>query len=395
MITSVGIILAVGILAGMAFEKMRLPGLLGMLITGVVIGPYGMDIISPDLLGISSDIRKIALVVILLRAGLGIRRDTLARVGVPAMKMSCIPGILEGVAITFVASALLGIPRLEAAIMGFIIAAVSPAVVVPQMINLIDRRLGDAKGIPTLILAGASIDDIFAITVFSSLLGIYSGKGESIVIAALNIPLSIVFGAAAGAIAALAYIGIGKRLVMPQVKKIIILLSMAFLLTGAEALFEGKIPFSSFIGIMFAGFVILERIPKEAVGVAQTLSKIWIFAEVFLFVLVGAQVDVHVAMDAGAKGMLIIMAGLVFRSIGVMVSLMGTNLNTKERLFCAVSYVPKATVQAAIGAVPLSAGVASGDVILAMAVLSIVVTAPIGAAGIKFLGERWLERPAA
>ncbi|KDR96745.1 sodium/proton antiporter, CPA1 family [Peptoclostridium litorale DSM 5388] len=395
MITSVGIILAVGILAGMAFEKLRLPGLLGMLITGVVIGPYGMDIISPDLLGISSDIRKIALVVILLRAGLGIRRDTLARVGVPAMKMSCIPGILEGVAITFVASALLGIPKLEAAIMGFIIAAVSPAVVVPQMISLIDRRLGDAKGIPTLILAGASIDDIFAITVFSSLLGIYSGKGTSIAIAALNIPLSIIFGAAAGAIAALAYIGLGKKLVMPQVKKIIILLSMAFLLTGAETLFEGKVPFSSFIGIMFAGFVILERIPKEAIGVAQTLSKIWIFAEVFLFVLVGAQVDVHVAMDAGVKGILIIIAGLAFRSVGVMVSLIGTNLNTKERLFCAVSYVPKATVQAAIGAVPLSAGVASGDLILAMAVLSIVLTAPIGAAGIKFLGERWLEKPAA
>ena len=395
MITSVGIILAVGILSGMAFEKLRLPGLLGMLITGVVIGPYGMNIISPDILNISSDIRKIALVVILLRAGLGIRRDTLARVGVPAMKMSCIPGILEGVTVTFVASALLGIPRLEAAIMGFIIAAVSPAVVVPQMITLIDRRLGDAKGIPTLILAGASIDDIFAITVFSSLLGIYSGKGESIAIAALNIPLSIIFGAAAGAIAALMYIGLGKRIAMPQVKKVIILISMAFLLTGAEALFEGKIPFSSFIGIMFAGFVVLERIPKEAVGVAQTLSKIWIFAEVFLFVLVGAQVDVHVAMDAGAKGILIIMAGLVFRSIGVMISLVGTNLNTRERLFCAVSYVPKATVQAAIGAVPLSAGVASGDVILAMAVLSIVVTAPIGAAGIKFLGERWLERPAA
>lgn len=395
MITSVGIILAVGILSGMAFEKLRLPGLLGMLITGVVIGPYGMNIISPDILNISSDIRKIALVAILLRAGLGIRRDTLARVGVPAMKMSCIPGILEGVTITFVASTLLGMPRLEAAIMGFIIAAVSPAVVVPQMITLIDRRLGDAKGIPTLILAGASIDDIFAITVFSSLLGIYSGKGESIAIAALNIPLSIIFGAAAGAIAALMYIGLGKRIAMPQVKKVIILISMAFLLTGAEVLFEGKIPFSSFIGIMFAGFVVLERIPKEAVGVAQTLSKIWIFAEVFLFVLVGAQVDVHVAMDAGAKGMLIIMAGLAFRSIGVMISLMGTNLNTRERLFCAVSYVPKATVQAAIGAVPLSAGVASGDVILAMAVLSIVVTAPIGAVGIKFLGERWLETPAA
>jgi len=390
MAMSLAIIIILGLLSNKLFEKLRLPGLLGMLILGVLMGPYVSNIISEDILRISPDLRKIALIIILLRAGLGIKKDTLNKVGVPALKMSCIPGIFEGLTIMFAASYILGITKIEAGMLGFIIAAVSPAVVVPPMLNFIATGKGQKKGIPTIILAGASIDDVFAITIFSTFLGLYGGNNINITKKLLDIPISILIGIAIGALVGIVLTAIFKKYHIRDTKKTLILIAIAIVLTGIEEILKNIIPIASLLGVMTIGFILLEKYPKVASRMSIKLNKVWVIAEILLFVLVGAQVNIHVALSSGLLGLVILSLGLVVRSIGVLVSLMGTNLNAKERLFCVISYFPKATVQAAMGAVPLAAGVKSGELILAIAVLSIIITAPLGAIGIKIAGEKLL-----
>ncbi len=390
MAMSIAIIIILGLMFNKLFEASKLPGLLGMLILGIILGPYGINIISPDILKISPDLRKIALIIILLRAGLGIKKDTLNKVGVPALKMSCIPGICEGLSIMFIASYVLEISKIEAGMLGFIIAAVSPAVVVPPMLNFISKGKGEKKGIPTIILAGASIDDVFAITIFSTFLGLYSGKNVNIPMKILDIPISILLGIALGVIVGIALTFIFKKYHMRDTKKTFILIAAAIMLTGVEDLVKNIVPVASLLGVMAIGFMLLEKYSKVANRLSLKLNKVWVIAEIFLFVLVGAQVNIYVAAGSGLLGLIIIILGLMARSIGVLISLLGTNLNAKERLFCVISYIPKATVQAAMGAVPLAAGVKSGELILAIAVLSIFVTAPLGAIGIKIAGEKLL-----
>lgn len=391
MATSIAIIILLAIVSNFIFEKIKLPGLLGMLILGITIGPYGFNLIHGDLLNISSDLRKIALIVILLRAGMGIKTSDLKKIGKPAIKMSCIPGILEGFFIAFISTKLLGFTFIQGGILGFIIAAVSPAVVVPQMISLIDNKIGTNKSIPTLILAGASIDDVFAITILTSFLALYSGKNVNIASQLLQIPLSIILGIVLGLILGFVIIYLFKKCSINDVKKILILLAISILLTTLETIFKDKLLIASLLGVMTIGFVLTEKLPNVAAPLSQGLNKLWIFAEILLFVLVGAQVNISVAFTSGAIGIIIIFIGLVGRSIGVIISLIGTNLNVKERLFCVISYIPKATVQAAMGALPLSLGVVSGDLILAISVLSILITAPLGAIGIKVSSKSLLH----
>ena len=391
MALSLAIIIIVGLLFNKIFDKLQLPGLLGMVILGIMIGPYGFNFINNDILRISSDLRKIALVVILLRAGLGIKRETLNKVGVPAIKMSFIPGLCEGFTIMFVASYLLGLSKVEAGILGFIIAAVSPAVIVPQMLSFIQRRVGHDKGIPTLILAGASIDDVFAITLFTTFLGLYGGSKVNIALKVLEIPISIFLGILLGIILGVIMVVIFKKFHIRDTKKALILMGVAILLTALEDAMKDVVPIASLLGVMTIGFILLEKYPKVANRLSDKFNKIWVFAELLLFVLVGAQVNIYIALDSGLIGLIIIFIGLIARSLGVLLSTTGIDFNWREKLFCVIAYVPKATVQAAIGAVPLAAGVPSGEIILAIAVLSIIITAPLGAIGIKITGEKWLS----
>ncbi|CAH2211932.1 cation:proton antiporter [Tepidibacter aestuarii] len=387
---SLALIIILGLLMNELFEKIKLPGLLGMLILGMVIGPYSLNIIDNRVLDISSDLRKIALIVILLRAGLGISTGELKRVGVSAAKLSCIPGIMEGFTIAFISTKMLGFSFIQGGILGFIIAAVSPAVVVPQMLELMNNKLGTNKGIPTLIVAGASIDDVFAITIFTTFLGLYSGSHINITMKLLGIPVSILLGILLGLIIGIILIKILKIYDIHDTKKVLIVLGVAILLTTLEDVLKDTIEIASLLGVMTMGFIIREKSPKLSKIISNGFNHIWLFAQIFLFVLVGAQVNTSVAFESGFNGIIIICIGLLVRSIGVLISVNGTNLNYKERLFCVISYTPKATVQAAIAGMPLALGVESGDVILAIGVLAILFTAPIGALGIKLSSKRLL-----
>lgn len=390
MAASLAIIILLGLPANKLFEKLKMPGLLGMLILGIIIGPYGLNLLQQDIINVSNDLRKIALIIILLRAGLGIHKDDLIKNGSSALKLSCIPGLIEGFFISLTAVKLLNFSFIEGGILGFIIAAVSPAVVVPSMLKLIENHVGETKGIPTLILAGASIDDVFAITIFSAFLGLYSGTHINIGIKLLSIPISILLGVVAGIIIGLILIKIFDNYHIRDTKKLLLILGFAILLTEIESLLELKIQIASLLGVMTIGFIIMDKLPDVGERLSTKLNKVWVFAELLLFILVGAQVNIHVAFDAGKVGVIIILIGLLGRSLGVLISLWGTDLNWKERFFCVISYIPKATVQAAMGAVPLSLGVGSGETILAISVLSILITAPIGAMGIDYFSEKLL-----
>ena len=391
MAISLAIIILLGLFANRLFEKIKLPGLLGMILVGVLIGPYGLDLLSDVILIASSDLRKIALIVILLRAGLGINKKDLEKVGIPALNLSFIPGLLEGLTIAYLSMKLFNFTFIQGGILEFIIAAVSPAVIVPSMLAFMDTELGTKKHIPALILASSSIDDVFAITVFSIFMGMYSGASINIGVKVFSIPLSIILGVIAGVIIGLVFIKIFRRYKVRATEKILYVLGSAILLTTVETLIKSKIEIAGLLGVMAIGFIIFERMPEAGEEMASKLSKIWVFAEILLFVLVGAQVNVALALDAGLKGILLIFIGLIARSIGVILSLIKTELNKKEKLFCIFANIPKATVQAAIGAVPLSMGVASGDLILSLAVLSIIITAPLGAIAIRASGKRLLE----
>lgn len=390
MATSFALIALLGLLSGALFERIKLPGLLGMIIVGGLIGPYGFSLLSEDILRTSGDLRNIALIVILLRAGLGIEKKGIKKVGKPAIKLSFIPGILEGLTIAFLSVQLFDFSFIQGGILGFIIAAVSPAVIVPAMLDLIDRGCGQEKNIPTLILAGASIDDVFAVTIFSAFLGIYGGGDVNIGTEIFTIPLSIILGVIIGLMFGWILIKVFQRFDIPSTQKMLFVLSAAILLTTFEKAIETKIEIAGLLGVMAIGFILFEKMPAVGKQLASTFNEVWIFAQVLLFVLVGAQVNIGLALDAGLKGIILIGIGLLARSIGVLLSLIGTELNKKEKLFSIIAYIPKATVQAAIGAVPLAMGVESGDLILSLAVLSIVLTAPLGAILIKATGDRLL-----
>lgn len=390
MATSFALIALLGLLSGALFERIKLPGLLGMIIVGGLIGPYGFSLLSEDILRTSGDLRNIALIVILLRAGLGIEKKVIKKVGKPAIKLSFIPGILEGLTIAFLSVQLFDFSFIQGGILGFIIAAVSPAVIVPAMLDLIDRGCGQEKNIPTLILAGASIDDVFAVTIFSAFLGIYGGGDVNIGTEIFTIPLSIILGVIIGLMFGWILIKVFQRFDIPSTQKMLFVLSAAILLTTFEKVIETKIEIAGLLGVMAIGFILFEKMPAVGKQLASTFNEVWIFAQVLLFVLVGAQVNIGLALDAGLKGIILIGIGLLARSIGVLLSLIGTELNKKEKLFSIIAYIPKATVQAAIGAVPLAMGVESGDLVLSLAVLSIVLTAPLGAILIKATGDRLL-----
>ncbi|NLJ77770.1 MAG: sodium:proton antiporter [Tissierellia bacterium] len=390
MAKSLAIILLIGLPVGRIFERFKIPGLLGMLILGIIIGPYGLNILQPGIINISADLRRIALIIILLRAGLGIDKEDLRRNGITALKMSSIPAIIEGFFIAFASVKLLGFSFIQGGMLGFIIAAVSPAIVVPSMLELIENKVGDAKSVPTLILAGASMDDVFAITIFSIFLGLYGKSDMNIGMELLNIPISILLGILAGVLMVMILLKIFQRYPMRDTKKVLLIIGTAILLTELESLLENKVAIASLLGVMATGFVMIEKMPYMGERLAAKFNKIWIFSEILLFILVGAEVNIGVALDTGKVGLIIILIGILGRSIGVLISLSGTDLNWKERLFCIISYIPKATVQAAMGAIPLSMGVEAGDTILALAVLSILITAPLGAIGINYSAEKLL-----
>ncbi|WDV46846.1 cation:proton antiporter [Clostridiaceae bacterium M8S5] len=391
MATSLAIIILLGFLVNKLFEKIKLPGLLGMLILGIVVGKYGFNVLDDSIMNVSEELRKIALIIILLRAGLGISKEKLTSVGKIAIKMSCIPGLIEGFVIAVLSMVLLDFSFIQGGILGFIIAAVSPAVVVPHMLKFIEKGVGRKNNIPVLILASASIDDVFAITIFSTFIGLYGGKQVNVFMQILNIPISIVIGVGLGIVTGLLLIKIFRKYSIRDTEKVLIILSISIIFTTLETKLDGKIEIAALLGVMALGFIILEKSTEKAKRLASKFNKIWVLAEILLFVLVGAEVNINVAFDSGVTGLIIIVIGLIGRSIGVLLSTMGTKLNFKERIFCIIAYTPKATVQAAIGATPLALGVTSGDVILAIAVLSILVTAPLGAIGIKLSAKKLLD----
>lgn len=391
MIRSIMLILLLGIVGSKIFQKMKLPGLLGMILVGILIGPHGYQLLDQkSILDNSSNIRMLALLIILLRAGLGLDKETLKKVGKPAIRMSAIPCIIEGATVMLVANKLAKLPLLEAGMLGFIIAAVSPAVVVPSMLYLREKKLGIKKGIPVIILAGASIDDVFAITIFTAFLGMAKGSGKSIVSQISQIPIQIIGGVILGLLAGYIIHRLFnmKKLSFLESEQLAIIFSLAL---GIVILGE-KIHVAGLLAVMTMGFLLLEKDKNSAEKLEKKLNNVWFFAQVFLFVLIGAEVNVQVALKAGVVGIVIILIGLIGRSIGVIIALSESNLNIREKIFCAISYMPKATVQAAIGGIPLAAGIPSGEYILAVAVLAIIITAPLGLLGIKISAPKLLEQ---
>jgi NhaP-type Na+/H+ or K+/H+ antiporter len=379
------------------FKKIKIPGLIGMLLIGIALGPYVLGVIDENLLAVSADLRLIALIVILLRAGFELSKDTLSRVGLMALTLSMVPACFEIATITLLGPYFLGLTTMESAMLGAILGAVSPAVVVPLMIQFIEERRGAEKGIPTLVLAASSIDDIFVIVVYSIFIGIYLGHDVSIVWELAGIPLSITSGILVGLVIGWILYRLFDRYNPRATKRVLMIVGIAIILVRGEHLLENILPFSALIAVMAVGFIILEKREHYAHEMSAKLGKIWIFAEILLFTLVGSQVDVSVALGSGLAGIALISLGLMGRSIGTYVCMLGSNLNLKERLFVVIAYLPKATVQAAIGAAPLAAmklagmDTAAGDMILTVAVMSILYTAPLGAWAISSVGGRVLE----
>jgi NhaP-type Na+/H+ or K+/H+ antiporter len=380
MLFSLALILIIGFSLSGIFNRLRIPGLIGMILTGVLLGPYVLDLISDKILNISSDLREVALIVILTRAGLTIDINDLKKVGRPAILMCFVPATLEILAITLLAPVFLDISYLEAAIMGTVVAAVSPAIIVPRMIHLMESGHGKDKNIPQLIMAGASVDDIYVIVLFTAFLGMYGG-GDFTVATLLSVPISIVSGLLLGIIVGLVLVHIFKTLHIRDTIKVLIILSSSFIFVTLENFLGPYFPISGLLAVMALGATILKTYPLLAKRIMGKFSKIWVGAELLLFVLVGAAVDISYLGNAGVMSVLLILSALAFRIIGVYISLIKTKLNFKEKLYCAISYIPKATVQAAIGAIPLTAGVESGNTILTVAVLAIMISAPIGAIG--------------
>ena len=391
MLTSIAVILLLGLLIGWIFSKLKLPSLLGMVIVGIVLSPHALNLIDESILGISGELRQIALVIILTRAGLSLDVSDLKKVGRPAVLMCFVPACVEILGTVILAPMLLGVTMLEASIIGSVIAAVSPAVIVPRMIKLIDEGYGKAKSIPQLILAGASVDDVFVIVVFTAFTALAS-TGEMSVTSFIQIPISIVLGIMLGGCVGIVLVAFFKKCHMRESVKILIILSISFLLLGVENRLQGYIPVSGLLAIMSMGIIIKQKYGVLALRLSAKYNKLWLGAEVFLFVLVGATVDLRYVASAGVSAVLLILGALLFRMTGVAISLLKTGLSKRERLFCMVAYTPKATVQAAIGAIPLSMGLECGNIVLTVAVLSILITAPFGAICVDNLYKRLLEK---
>lgn len=391
MLLSIALILLVGMSMGWLCQKMKLPGLLGMLATGIVLGPYVLDLLDPSIIGISAELRKIALIIILTRAGLGLDLSGLKKIGRPAVLMCFVPASFELLGMLLLAPKLMDLSILEAAVMGAVLAAVSPAVVVPRMVKLMDEGYGVKEGIPQLILAGASVDDVYVIVLFSTFTGMMQGTGVS-AIRFINIPVSIFLGIAIG-------LGIGvllacffQKIHMRDTSKVLIILSISFLLVVLEDYLATPITFSALIAVMFIGIGLQKKREVVAKRLSVKYGKLWVAAEVFLFVLVGATVNIGYVGKVGIKALIVIAGALVFRMLGVLVCLLGTGIKGKERLFTMLAYTPKATVQAAIGGIPLSLGFACGETVLAVSVLAIVLTAPLGAFAIDLTYKKFLKK---
>ena len=391
MLFSLSLILIIGFSLSGILNRIKIPGLIGMIFTGVLLGPHMLDLISPEILGISADLREIALIVILVRAGLSIDMSDLRKAGRPALLMCFVPATFEIAAVTYLAPLLLGVSYIEAAIMGCVLAAVSPAVIVPRMIHLMETGYGKKSRIPQIIMAGASVDDIYVIVLFTAFLGMYRGEGFS-ASTLVSVPVSILSGVIMGAVTGIILVSIFKNIHMRDTVKVLIILSIAFMFVSIEDFLNPFFPVSGLLAVMSLGCSILRSYEILAKRLMGKFSKIWVGAEILLFVLVGAQVDISYLAGAGISSVLLILAALSLRIIGVSLSLAGTSLSLKERLFCSIAYIPKATVQAAIGAVPLSAGVGAGNTILTVAVLAIIISAPVGAIGIDRTYKKLLSQ---
>lgn len=391
MLTSIALILLLGLLLGWIFSKLKLPSLLGMIILGIILGPHALDLIDESILMISGDLRQIALVIILTRAGLSLDLSDLKKVGRPAVLMCFVPACAEILGTVLFAPVLLKVSFLEAGIIGSVIAAVSPAVIVPRMIKMIDEGYGTNKSIPQLILAGASVDDVFVIVIFTALTTLASTgtiSAGSFAQIPISIALGILLGFAVGAVLVLFF----QRYHMRDSVKIMIILSISFLLLEVQNRLEGTIPVSGLLAIMSMGIIIKQKYDVLASRLAIKYNKLWLAAEIFLFVLVGAVVDLKYVVSAGVASILLIVGALLFRMLGVAFSLIKTDLLKKERLFCMLAYTPKATVQAAFGAIPLSMGLDCGNTVLTVAVLAILITAPFGAVCVDNLYKRLLMK---
>ena len=390
MLLSVSLILIVGMSMGWICQRLKLPGLLGMLMTGMILGPYALGLLDGSILGISSELRKMALIIILTRAGLGLDLLGLKKMGRSAVLMCFVPASFELLGMLLIAPKLMGITLLEAAIMGAVLAAVSPAVVVPRMVKLMEEGYGVKEGIPQLILAGASVDDVYVIVLFSTFVGMMQGEGASL-IRFVNIPVSIFLGIAIGLCIGVLLAVFFQKFHMRDTSKVLIILSISFLLVVLEDSLTTSITFSALIAIMFIGIGLQRKREAVAKRLSVKYGKLWVAAEVFLFVLVGATVNIGYLSKVGIRALVLIVGALLFRMLGVFVCLLGTGLKGKEKAFVMLAYTPKATVQAAIGGIPLSLGLACGDMVLTVAVLAIVLTAPLGAFAIDLSYKKLLS----
>ena len=391
MLISIALILLVGMFMGWLCKKIKLPGLLGMLFTGIILGPYVLNFIDDSILSISADLRKIALIIILTRAGLSLDIKDLKKVGRPAVLMCFIPACFDMTGMVLLAPRILGISTLDAAIMGAVVAAVSPAVVVPKMIKLMEEGYGVKQGIPQLILAGASVDDVFVIVMFTAFTGLAQGEAVSLK-SFVNVPLSVITGIFVGLAAGCLLAKFFEKVHIRDTSKVMILLSVSFILVTAEDYAADMIPFASFIGVMAAGISLQKKREVVAKRLSSKFNKLWVVSEIMLFVLVGAAVDIQYAVKAGIAPVFLIFSVLIFRMTGVFVCLLKTKLNIKERAFCMLAYMPKATVQAAIGGLPLAMGLSCGNIVLSVAVIAILITAPLGAFCIDMTYKRFLQR---
>lgn len=390
MLLSIALILLTGMCAGFLCKKIRFPPLFGMIVAGIFLGPCVFNLIDVSILNISIQLRKIALIIILLRAGLKLNLSDLKKNGRAALLMCFLPATLEMIGMVTAAPLILGITRLEAAVMGAVVAAVSPAVVVPKMIKLIDEKRGTAKGIPQMILAGASVDDVFVIVMFSTFTSLAKGEGISLWKLA-GVPLSIISGAGTGFLLGIALGVFWKKVHIRDTSKIIILICTALLMVAAEDKFSSIVPFASLIGVMISGLAIRMKNENLSARLSAKLDRLWVPAEIFLFVLVGASVEITSAADAGIKVVVLLAIVLVFRMVGVILCVAGTKLSAKERFFCTLAYMPKATVQAAIGGLPLAMGLGCGNIVLTVSVMAILITAPLGAFAMDLTYKSFLE----
>ena len=397
MLNSLALIFLAGLSLAAICQRIKLPRIIGMLMTGIILGPFVLDLFDPSILGISSELRQMALVIILIKAGLSLNISDLKKVGRPAILMSFLPAVFEILAFVFLAPTILKVTRIEALIIGAVLGAVSPAVVVPRMVQLMEEKYGTNKSIPQMILAGASLDDVFVIVLFTTFIGMAQGESAS-VMDFINIPVSIISGILIGAAAGffLAWFfetNYSHKNLVRNSMKVIIVLGTAFLLLAVEEWLENILPVSGLLAIMSMAMILAMRsVPEVTKRLQEKYGKLWIAAEVILFVLVGAAVDIRYTLEAGAGAVLMIFIGLICRSIGTWLCMVGTNLNKKEKLYCVIAYLPKATVQAAIGSVPLSLGLSCGNIVLSVAVLSILITAPLGAIGMDLSYKKLLTK---